>query len=177
MRIGLARGNQLLVAPVHMQYVTGFSRTGFSKEPAMNGPSGFQEGCGKLCRARLAGKARLARKAQSEVQSSKFRKPSTQNPALRTADRFLYEQRHRFEMGDVHLLNPLDLIVLSTTSAQSKRMFLASSLYPNSVPLGPITMMRGKIAETFSVKSIQLKKETQVFSKNQGSVGKYPAFS
>ena len=171
MRIGLARGNQLLVAPVHMQYVTGFSRTERSKEPAMNGTSGFPTGGGKLCRVRPS------RKAQFEGQGQKFRKLSTQNPVLRTADRFLYEQRHRFEMGDVHLLNPLDLIVLSTTSAQSKRMFLASSLYPNSVPLGPITMMRGKIAETFSVKSIQLKKETQVFSKNQGSVGKYPAFS
>ena len=43
MRIGLAKGNQLLVAPVYVRYVTGFSRTEFSKEPAMNGTSGFQE--------------------------------------------------------------------------------------------------------------------------------------
>ena len=109
MRIGLTRGNQLLVAPVHMQYVTGFSRTGFSKEPAMNGTSGFQADCEKLCRARLAGKARHARKTQSEVQSSKFRKLSTQNPALRTADRFLHEQRPRFGTGAWHLLRTKEL--------------------------------------------------------------------
>ena len=108
MRIGLARGNQLLVAPVHMQYVTGFSRTERSKEPAMNGTSGFPTGGGKLCRVRPS------RKAQFEGQGQKFRKLSTQNPVLRTADRFLHEQQHRFGTGSWRLLHTQDLIALST---------------------------------------------------------------
>ena len=108
MRIGLAKGNQLLVAPVYVRYVTGFSRTEFSKEPAMNGTSGFQAGGGKLCRARPA------RKAKFEGPGQKFRKLSTQNPVLRTANRFLHKQRHRFGTGAWHLLHTHDLSALFT---------------------------------------------------------------
>ena len=77
----------------------------------MNGISGFQAGCGKQCRARPA------RKAQSKVQGSKFRKLRTQNFRPRTsrhAYRFLHEQRHRFRTDAWQLLRTHDVIALST---------------------------------------------------------------
>ena len=74
----------------------------------MKGTSGFEADCEKLCRARLAGKA------QSEVQDQKFRKLSTQNLVLRTAYRFLHQQRHRFGEGARHLLHTHDPIALFT---------------------------------------------------------------
>ena len=120
MRIGLARGNQLLVAPVHMQYVTGFSRTERSKEPAMNGTSGFEADCEKLCRARLAGKTRRARilgqrlKAENSEPRTQNSELPTQHPVLKTANRFLHEQRHRFGTGARHLFHTHDLIALFT---------------------------------------------------------------
>ena len=72
----------------------------------MKGTSGFEADCEKLCRARLAGKA------QSEVQDQKFRKLSTQNPVLRTAYRFLHEQRQQFGTGAWPLLHTVGLTAL-----------------------------------------------------------------
>ena len=91
-------------------------------EPAMNGTSGFEAGCVKLCRARLAGKARHAR-IRSRRLKAEGRKLRTQNSAPRTQNfssrtfhhtyRFLHEQRHRFGTGAWHLLHTHDLITLS----------------------------------------------------------------
>ena len=133
MRIGLARGNQLLVAPVHMQYVTGFSRTGFSKEPAMNGTSGFQADCGKLCRARIRGLRLKAEGRQPRTQNPEPRtqnpQPSTQHPELITADRFLHEQRPRFETASWHLL-PTHELIASFTGISTKREKVPDTLFP-----------------------------------------------
>ena len=51
----------------------------------MNGTSGFQAGCGKLCRARLAGKARHAR-IRGRRLKAEGRKLRTQDSELRTSD-------------------------------------------------------------------------------------------
>ena len=48
-----------------------------------------------------------------EKRNPKFRIRSSENSALRTADRFLHEQRQQFEMGSWGLLDIHDLIALS----------------------------------------------------------------
>ena len=79
----------------------------------MKDTSGFQAGCGKLCRARLAGKARHAR-IRGRRLKAEGRKLRTQNSELITADRFLYEQQDQFGTGAWHLLHIHDLIALFT---------------------------------------------------------------
>ena len=136
MRIGLARGNQLLVVPVCVCGVTGFSRTEFSKEPAMNGTSGFPTGGGKLCRVRPS------RKAQFEGQGQKFRKLSTQNPVLRTADRFLHEQQILFGTGAWGFPHAHDLNNLSAGINTKREMVPGNTFIPTSFQISTVNTHR-----------------------------------
>ena len=77
----------------------------------MNGTSGFQADCGKLCHARIRGRRLKGQNSEPRTQNSQ---PSTQHPELRTADRFLHEQRHRLKTGAWHLLHTHPLSALFT---------------------------------------------------------------
>ena len=113
----------------------------------MNGTSGFSAGGGKLCRARLAGKAiharirgrrlkaegRKLRTQDSELQIPRIPpfppvSPVSPVPHVSHAYRFLHEQRHQFGTGAWILLRTHDLITLST-GISTKRGNVADTIF------------------------------------------------
>ena len=144
----------------------------------MNGISGFQAGCGKTrLRARLTGKARHARKARSEVRSSKNfelrtsschpSRPSRPSRLSRSSCiartshhtyRFLQEQRPQFGTGAWHLLHTHDLIALST-GISTKRETVPDTIFRPQFGTGAWRLLRTHDLIALSA-NISTKRET-----------------